>query len=262
MSAPTALTPARTTAPVPTGRVAELRELSRTTPGVLIVFTLAAVLASVLVGLFTAVSVQSRAQTLDDLAQRSGPLSVAAQDIYRSLSDADATANSAFLSGGQEPANVRARYESDIAQAEAALAVAVAAREPSDVVDPKSPLAVLSGKLSVYTGLVETARANNHQGLPVGAAYQREASHLMSTQLLPAAERLYNAEVAGRSDDQDSAGSSRSSRCCSGWSCWSCCSSRSGTCGSAPGAGSTSGSWSPPAPRSSHWCGCWSPASA
>lgn len=210
MSAPTAIPPAPATAPAttaaPAGRIGELRELSRTTPGVLIVFTVAAVLASVLVGLFTAVSVQSRARTLDDLAQRSGPLSVAAQDIYRSLSDADATANSAFLSGGQEPADVRARYEADIAQAEAALAVAVAAREPADVVDPKSPLAVLSGKLSVYTGLVETARANNHQGLPVGAAYQREASHLMRTQLLPAAESLYNAEVAGRTDDQDSAG--------------------------------------------------------
>ena len=171
----------------------------------LIAFTVGLVLVSVLAGLFTALSVQSRSAALDDLAARSGPLSVAAQDLYRSLSDADATANSAFLAGGLEPADVRARYESDIAQAETALATAVAAREPADLADPRSALAVLSRELSVYTGLVETARANNRQGLPVGAAYQREASSLMREQLLPAAERLYTDETAGLRDDQDSA---------------------------------------------------------
>ena len=208
MSAPTAPPPARVDEPgPPAGRVAELRELSKTTPGVLILFTAALVLVSVLVGVFTAVTVQSRAQALDDLAGSSGPLSIAAQDIYRSLSDADATANSAFLAGGLEAADVRARYDADIAQAESALAVAVAAREPADLADPTGPLAVLSGKLSVYTGLVETARANNHQGLPIGAAYQREASSLMRDELLPAAEQLYRDETARLADDQDSASS-------------------------------------------------------
>lgn len=208
VSAPTAPPPVRSEpgpAPARPGRVGELRELSKTTPGVLVVFTVALVLASVLVGLFTAVSVQSRAQALDDLAARSGPLSIAAQDLYRSLSDADATANSAFLSSGLEKAEVRARYEADIAQAETALATAVAAREPADVADPDSALAVLSRELSVYTGLVETARANNRQGLPVGAAYQREASTLMREQLLPAAAQLYTDETAGLRADQDSA---------------------------------------------------------
>jgi hypothetical protein len=187
--------------------VDELKELSRTTPGVLIMFMAALVLVSILVGVFTAVNVQSRAQSLDDLSASSGPLSIAAQDIYRSLSDADATATSAFLAGGLEAADVRARYDADVAQAESALAVAVAAREPADLADPAGPLAILSGKLSVYTGLVETARANNHQGLPIGAAYQREASSLMRDELLPAAEQLYRDETARLVDDQDSAGS-------------------------------------------------------
>jgi len=109
-------------------RLAELNELARTTPGVLTVLATALVLFSVLIGVVTALTVQSKAQSLDDLTTRSGPLSVAAQDIYRALSDADASATSAFLSGGLEPAELRERYESDIAQAEAALAVAVAAR--------------------------------------------------------------------------------------------------------------------------------------
>ncbi len=208
MTAPTA-PPPTTSAPAPAParprRVGELRELAKTTPGVLIVFTVTLVVVSVLAGLFTALSVRSRAQALDDLAARSGPLSVAAQDLYRSLSDADATANSAFLAGGLERAEVRARYEADIAQAETALATAVAAREPADLADPDSALAVLSRELSVYTGLVETARANNRQGLPVGAAYQREASTLMRDRLLPAAQRLYTNETAALRADQDRA---------------------------------------------------------
>jgi hypothetical protein len=185
--------------------VAEIRGLSRTTPGVLIMFTAALVLVSVLVGVFTAVSVQSRSQALDNLSASSGPLADAAQDLYRSLSDADATANSAFLAGGVEPVAVRDRYEQDIARAEHALATAVAAREPADLADPNSPLSILSSQLSVYTGVVETARTNNLQGLPVGAAYQREASNLMHGKLLPAAEQLYRQEADTLSADQDQA---------------------------------------------------------
>ncbi|MGH3763164.1 hypothetical protein [Actinophytocola sp.] len=203
-TAPDSSPDARPDAPTRQGRFTELNELSRTTPGVLTILTVVLVLVSALVGVLTAIGVQTRATALDDLATRSGPLSVAAQDIYRSLSDADATAAGAFLAGGEEPADQRARYQRDIAQAESALAVAVAAREPAELA-AGGPLSTLSAKLSVYTGLVETARANNHQGLPVGAAYQREASNLMRTELLPAAERLYRAEIAQVSADQDGA---------------------------------------------------------
>src|SRR5947208_2170985 len=79
------------------------------------------------------------------------------------------------------------------------------AREPADLADPNSPLAVLSSQLSVYTGVVETARANNLQGNPVGAAYQGEASTLMRDKLLPAARSLYDTETQGVADDQDAA---------------------------------------------------------
>lgn len=185
----------------------QLGELSRTTPGVLGLLAALLVVVSLAVGILTALSVQRRSAALQDLTERSGPLSVAAQEIYRSLSDADATATSAFLAGGLEPGPVRARYEADIAQAEAAMTVAVAARDIGDVTDPGNPLATLSGQLSVYTGLVETARANNRQGLPVGAAYQREASNLMGTRLLPAAQALYRAETDRVAGDQDDAGS-------------------------------------------------------
>jgi hypothetical protein len=53
----------------------------------------------------------------------------------------------------------------------------------------------------VYSGLVETARADNRQGFPVGAAYLRQASTLMREQLLPAANRLYDVEARRLSGD-------------------------------------------------------------
>ena len=55
---------------------------------------------------------------------------------------------------------------------------------------------MLSTELPVYTGLVETARADNRLGLPVGAAYLAEASQLMRSRLLPAADALYRQENA------------------------------------------------------------------
>ncbi|HKS46511.1 MAG TPA: hypothetical protein VJT49_15640 [Amycolatopsis sp.] len=186
-------------------RVREFTTLARTTPGILGGFAVALVAVALLAGAFSGLSVQSRAQALDDLATRSGPLSVAAQEIYRSLSDADATATGALLSGGLEPAETRKRYEDDIAQATTALAIAVAAEEPADIT-PGSALATLSQQLPQYAGVVETARANNRQGLPVGGSYQGEATHLLRATLLPAAQELYRAE-AGRVDtDQDRAG--------------------------------------------------------
>jgi hypothetical protein len=56
-------------------------------------------------------------------------------------------------------------------------------------------LLTLSTDLPVYTGEIETARADNRIGYPVGAAYLREATTLMNSSLLPAAENLYSART-------------------------------------------------------------------
>jgi hypothetical protein len=56
--------------------------------------------------------------------------------------------------------------------------------------------------LPVYTGLIETARANNRSGHPVGAAYLGEASYLMQTELLPAAQALHTRGIAAVEDTQ------------------------------------------------------------
>lgn len=205
---------ATTLAPAPQRQAAPARvvrhplrrvgRLAKTTPGRLSLIALVLILISLLAGGLTAWSVQRRAAALQDLATRSEPLSIAAQEVYRSLSDADATAASAFLSGGLEPAALHQRYQSDIAQAESALSLA--AGEATQSSEFSGALATLSGQLPVYTGLVETARTNNRRGEPVGAAYLREASGLMRSQLLPAAQELYRAETAHVVRDQNRAG--------------------------------------------------------
>ncbi len=119
---------------------------------------------------------------------------VAAWSVARSkLSDADATATTAFLSGGLQPAAARRRYEADLARAATSLQAATAAAGSPAA---RSKLSILSVNLPVYAGEVETARADNRLGLPLGAAYLREASTLMRATMLPAARDVYTMENA------------------------------------------------------------------
>ncbi|TCO65114.1 hypothetical protein [Actinocrispum wychmicini] len=189
--------------PAPRGEVVRrLTRSARTAPGRLEIIASALVVLSVLTGIVASLAWQSKLDTISGLADHREPLSAAAQQIYRSLSDADATAASAFLSGGSEPAQLRDRYQVDVAQAGAALAKAA-----SDVTDDSgaAQVAVLNKQLPVYTGLVETARSNNRLGLPIGAAYLREASTLMRGKLLKAAQELYAIDTDRLTAEQDSA---------------------------------------------------------
>ncbi|GAA1345995.1 hypothetical protein [Saccharothrix algeriensis] len=167
--------------------------LARSTPGRLSLLALLLVVASLVAGAVTAAAVQRRSAALAALADRSEPLAFAAQEVYRAMADADATAAGAFLSGGVGSAALRERYEADVARAAAALAAAAGGNTRSPGL--AGPLSTMSGQLPVYTGLVETARTHNRQGNPVGAAYLREASDLMRERLLPAADELYRLET-------------------------------------------------------------------
>ncbi len=95
----------------------------RRTPGRLTATLAVLVTLGLVAGMVAMVGVRQRTGLIDGVTAHSGQLSVAAQKLYRSLSDADATAASAFLSNGLEPAALRQRYQGDIADATAALAV-------------------------------------------------------------------------------------------------------------------------------------------
>jgi len=127
------------------------------------------------------------------------PLLVTAEGLYASLSDADATAATTFLTGGLEAPAQRERYASDLRAASGQLAAL--ARQAGGSTQARAAVQTLATQLPVYSGLVETARASNRQGFPVGAAYLRKASTLMREQVLPAAGQLYEVEARRLSGD-------------------------------------------------------------
>lgn len=172
-------------------------------PGQLTLVAAALALLCLVSGLLGAVDVQQRRAALDDVLQRGGPLTGAAMESYQSISDADATAAGAFLVGAVEPPQLRDRYRTNVAEASAALGTAV-----SGSPDGESAAAIsqLSTHLPVYTGIIETARTLNRQGLPQGASYLREASAMAHTVMLPSAERLLQRENARLADAQAEAG--------------------------------------------------------
>ena len=62
-------------------------------------------------------------------------------------------------------------------------------------------LNTIANQLPIYSGLVETARANNRQGFPIGAAYLRQAVALSTGSMLPAADLVYRAEAKRLAQD-------------------------------------------------------------
>jgi hypothetical protein len=165
----------------------------------------AAVLATtaIVFGAIATTVATTRRDGARSVASSSEPQLMRAESLYASLSDADATAATTFLTGGIEPAQRRRRYLADITAANSRLAEL--ARRAGGSSDTRAAAATLATQVPVYTGLVEAARSNNRQGFPVGAAYLRRASDLMRTRLLPAAEHLYVVE-ARRTDADYRAG--------------------------------------------------------
>ncbi|NMO92375.1 hypothetical protein [Actinomycetospora sp. TBRC 11914] len=203
----TVTAPART--PPPAGadevrpwrrRAAEARDLARRTRVGRLATAAALTLLLILVaGVLALVATLRTQAATEDVTTRSGPLTAAAQELYRALSDADASAGQGFLLGAGEPESLRLRYQTDLAAAGRALAV-VGSASGGDAAT--GPVATLTSGLPVYAGLVETARTADRQGLTYGSAYLREASAFLQTTLLPAAQQLYDAQAAELADAQ------------------------------------------------------------
>ncbi|RAG82777.1 hypothetical protein DN069_25775 [Streptacidiphilus pinicola] len=156
-------------------------------------------LLALLFGVLTVWQVSSRSTAADNVINHSQPLSNDAAKIFRSLADADTTAATGFLQAGQETAAVRTQYSDDIATASQLLTQA-AAQSGSD--DPGQQwITKLNAQLPTYAGLVETAKADDRQGIPLGGAYLRFASAQMQNQMLDEAQSLYQAESSRLDND-------------------------------------------------------------
>ncbi|MFF8530698.1 hypothetical protein ACF07B_01670 [Streptomyces sp. NPDC015532] len=172
--------------------VDRLRAAATTEPGLLRIIGAVLALLVVAFGAVTAWQMTERSAAADNVLHSSQPLSASAADIYRSLADANTTASSGFLAGGQETQETRVRYERDIRTAAAKLITAANSSEPGS--PSAKTISQLNELLPEYKGLIERARANNRQGYPLGGAYLRYANEKMQREMLPKAERLYNRE--------------------------------------------------------------------
>jgi hypothetical protein len=153
-------------------------------------------LASLAWGAVTAWTVIQHSSAADDVVATSEPLSLSAQRMYLSLSDADVTATTAFLARINEPLADRQRYAADIAQAAADLS---SLRNAATSSNPRlrSSLAAVSAGLPLYTGYVAQAQTERLLGWPLTASsFMQVASEEMHVTLLPAAQQIYKQENA------------------------------------------------------------------
>lgn len=198
---PPAPAPAR--APAPQRRRNRLARAWSRTPGRLTLIMGGLLVLIALLGTVAVVTAGGKSEATWALVEGHEPTAADVQRLYRALSDADATAARTFLAAGAAPDGLRQRYEDDIAVAGPTVGLAAVDRAG----DPRvaREISVIGRQVPVYAGLVEAARVNNRQGLPIGAAYLRQASHLMRTQILPAAERLYRIQTERVADERDDA---------------------------------------------------------
>ena len=164
-----------------------------TTPGRMRLAGAGVVAALLVLAIVGGAAVRSRQRASSEVSGHDEALLVSAGTAYTSLADADATATNTFLEAGLESPTQRALYLADLAAAANALSTVSTGVGSSTEV--QKALGVIDTELPIYTGMVESARANNRQGYPVGAAYLSEGSAIMQSQILPAVGQLYQGQA-------------------------------------------------------------------
>jgi hypothetical protein len=182
-----------------TGALAWIRERLATTPGRLVLISISVIVGAVAFGAVATGAEQSRERAARAARIQTEPLLVQAARLSTALSDANATEGTALLSGGVESPAERIRYQSDLGAASDSLTALTSEAGTSATVP--GALKTVANQLPVYSGLVESARANNRQGFPIGAAYLRQAVTMSTGTMLPAADRIYRTEAERLSED-------------------------------------------------------------
>ena len=181
------------------------RRFLATTPGQLRAESIAVVVSALLAGLLTSLVVADQAASTRRIADEAQPAILSARQIQTSLAEANAAAAAGLLVGGVDDPALRTTYDESLRTATEALeastrlAAGPTATGSTDS-DPGTEERVqtpLSANIVDYGGLIETARANNRQGFPVGAAYLTAASELLENDVYPQTDRIAN-DAAGR----------------------------------------------------------------
>lgn len=158
---------------------------------------------ALLFGVVGIIGTQVRADGADDTKSHSGVLIQQAEQLYHSLSDADATSTTIYLHVGEAPPDLLATYNSDLQKAQAALLAAT--NEAGDDTAAKDALGAVASQLPQYVKLNATAAANNLLGYPVGFRYLTQASSLMQGTILPAAQKLTDTEAKNLASAENTA---------------------------------------------------------
>ncbi|WP_427888906.1 hypothetical protein ACQHIV_36610 [Kribbella sp. GL6] len=157
------------------------------TPGRMRAFLLLAAAMSVVFGLAAAQGFSQSDGALGR-AQANAAQLVRIQAIHTNLVSANADATNAFLVGGLEPPAQRQHFVDSLAAAAGLIAEAATA-QPAD----RDVLGELNKTLITYEGLIEQARANNRQGLPIGSQYLKDANSVLQDDSLPLVKALVEA---------------------------------------------------------------------
>ena len=172
---PTATTTTQPQSPRSRTQLITRRFVVASTPARLSLLRAAFIVLALVFAVVGAFGVNRRANAINEVRTASRQL-LALQDIQVRIVHADAIASSSYLRSGQEDPAQRTAYLDEIAKAGDGLVAVSAAATAADL----EQLSSASRLLGSYVGLVEQARANNRQGFPVGAAYQRQANGIVS----------------------------------------------------------------------------------
>jgi hypothetical protein len=187
-----------TTVPLLSGSAstpAKAAETTMSTPQRLRLLSLGVVVVGLVIGVIGALIFTYLAVSLSRAKADTAQL-IRVQKIQSNLLSADATATNAFLVGGLEPPAQRAAYDQAMSSTSSLIAEAAQAQRADG-----TALAALNQQVLGYAAMIEQARANNRQGLPVGAQYLRNASAQLRSEALPVLDNLVSANAARAADE-------------------------------------------------------------
>lgn len=174
-----------------------------TTPGIMIALTTLLTVAIFAAGYSMSQSSAQRQDSLDVLLSATEPLSYTTHNLYSNLSQADTVATTGFVQPGVETDDSVAAYHQAIDRA-AVAATRAAEGLPEGDRKLSELVTTIQRELPVYTGMVESARAQSRVGNPVGVTYMANASALMRDRILPAAAELFSLTSDRVGDQQQS----------------------------------------------------------
>ncbi|GAA1608815.1 hypothetical protein GCM10009789_74100 [Kribbella sancticallisti] len=157
------------------------------TPGRMRALLIALAVVAVLFGAAAAQGFRSSDGALQRAEDNTAQL-VRIQSIHTNLVSANADATNSFLVGGLEPPAQRQHFVDSMTTA-ARLVSEAATAQPAD----QKALGELNSTLLTYQGLIEQARANNRQGLPIGSQYLKDANATLQADSLPLLDALVKA---------------------------------------------------------------------